>query len=78
VQRGQATVEYLGVVLLALVCACALVRFHTPVQRLAGDIARIVEHRGRTPAPPRRAHGAVARHARRPPDGACLCPFSAQ
>ena len=39
-QRGQATAEYLGLVLLLLVCACALVRFHTPVQSLAGELAR--------------------------------------
>src|SRR4029079_829642 len=34
-QRGQSTVEYLALVLLVLVAACALVRFHTPVEGMA-------------------------------------------
>ena len=76
-QRGQATAEYLGLVLLVLVCACALVQFHTPVRSLAGDLARIVEHRPARPSAPARRRLART-YPRKPPDRACLCPFAAQ
>jgi hypothetical protein len=78
-QRGQTTAEYLGLVLLILVCACALVRFHTPVRSLAGELARIVEHRPARPSSPaRRRRRHAHTHPHTPPDRACLCPFAAQ
>jgi hypothetical protein len=76
-QRGQATVEYAALVLLALVVACSLVRFHTPVQALAADLARAATahpRRHRVVKHPAGRHG--GRH--RAPDRRCLCPFEAQ
>jgi len=78
VERAQATAEYAALTLLALVCACAFVRFHTPVERLAADIAHMVEHRPppRRPTPPR--HHRHHAGPRRPPNRTCSCPFPAQ
>jgi len=75
-QRGQSTVEYLALVLLVLVAACALVRFHTPVEGMAVDLARAVSgqtrrhlvHHRRAPRP-HEGH-------RRPADRSCVCPLS--
>jgi len=76
-QRGQSTVEYLALVLLVLVTACALVRFHAPLEGMAVDLAQAVSGRGRHHlAHPRRA----PRHnqgPRRPADRSCVCPFEA-
>jgi hypothetical protein len=78
VERAQATAEYAALALLALICACVLVQFETPVKRLAIDIAHIVEHRS---APhrwnPDRRHAAM-HDPRRRLHHHCLCPFSAQ
>jgi hypothetical protein len=76
VQRGQSTVEYLALVLLVLVAACALVRFHTPVEGMAVDLAQAVSGHGRRHLvhqrrPPRHHEG----HGR-PADRSCVCPFS--
>src|SRR5207248_11363186 len=78
VERAQATAEYAALTLLGLLCACALVRFHTPAERLAADLAHLLEHRTihrvRT-APGHHGH----RSGRpRPPNRTCSCPFPAQ
>jgi len=77
-QRGQSTVEYLALVLLVLVAACALVRFHTPLEGMAVDLAEAVSGHGRRHlVHPRRAPRHHAGH-RRPADRSCVCPFEAQ
>ena len=77
-QRGQSTVEYLALVLLVLVAACALVRFHTPLEGMAVDLAQAVSGHGRRHLVHRRR--VPRRHVghRRPADRSCVCPFSAQ
>jgi hypothetical protein len=76
-QRGQSTVEYLALVLLVLVAACALVRFHTPVEGMAVDLAQAVSGRGRRHLVHQRRPPHHEGH-RRPADRRCTCPFSAQ
>jgi hypothetical protein len=77
-QRGQSTVEYLALVLLVLVAACALVRFHTPVEGMAIDLAQAVSGHGRRhPVHQRRAPRHHEGH-RRPADRRCVCPVSVQ
>ena len=73
-QRGQATIEYVGLVVLALIAACLLVRFATPAERIAVDIAHAVAARHRRPP--------VHHHVRRSPSHRprriihpCRCPF---
>jgi len=73
-QRGQSTVEYLALVLLVLVAACALVRFHTPLEGMGVDLAQAVSGHGRRhlvhpPRAPRHHEG-----HRRPADRSCVCP----
>jgi hypothetical protein len=76
-QRGQSTVEYCALVLLALVVACSLVRFHTPVESLAADVARAVTaHRRAHHVIRHPAHGRG--HRRRPADRRCFCPIGPQ
>lgn len=69
-ERGQATVEYSALTTLALVAACALVQFTTPVAGLASDLVHIlvprVDH-----AP--RHHTSQTSHRRRPRTHQCLC-----
>jgi hypothetical protein len=77
-QRGQSTVEYLALVLLVLVAACALVRFHTPVEGMAIDLAQAVSGHGRPHLVHRRRAPRHHEDHRRPDDRTCLCPFSAQ
>jgi hypothetical protein len=76
VQRAQATVEYVALVAVALIAACLLVRYATPAQRLARDIAHVVSGapRRRSPHITRRA----SRHPRHVVKKPCLCPFQAQ
>ena len=74
VERAQATVEYVALVSVALIAACLLVRFATPAERIARDLALAVlvrPHRAPVHAP-RRA-GIHPRHSVTHP---CLCPFA--
>jgi hypothetical protein len=75
-QRGQSTVEYLALVLLVLVTACALVRFHTPLEGMAVDLARAVSGRGRHHLVHQRRAPRHHEEHRRPADRSCVCPFS--
>jgi EAL domain-containing protein (putative c-di-GMP-specific phosphodiesterase class I) len=62
-QRGQSTVEYAALVLLALVVACSLVRFHTPVEAFATDLAHALTahpRRHRVVRHPAHARGRLA------------------
>jgi hypothetical protein len=61
VDQGQATVEYLGLVLVGLVVACLLVRAATPVEQLAMAMVHAIvpaRHRAHPAKPP-------VRHRRR-------------
>jgi len=75
-QRGQSTVEYLALVLLVLVAACALVRFHTPVEGMAIDLAQAVSGNGRRHLVHQRRAPRHHEGHRRPADRRCVCPFS--
>ena len=75
-QRGQSTVEYLALVLLVLVAACALVRFHTPLEGLAVDLAQAVSGRGHHHLVHQRRAPRHHEGPRRPADRSCVCPFS--
>jgi hypothetical protein len=76
VERAQSTVEYVALVAVALIAACLLVRYATPAQRLARDIAQAVG------GAPRRHVPHTTRHASRRPHHVvrkpCLCPFQPQ
>jgi len=69
--QGQATVEYLGLILAGLVVACLLVRAATPVEQLALAVVHSIvpaHHRAHPswhPAKHRRRH-----HSHKPP---CTC-----
>jgi len=73
VERAQATVEYAALVVVALIAACLLVRFATPAERIALDIAHAVTARPRpvrahpSRSPVTRTHGRVSHP--------CLCPL---
>jgi hypothetical protein len=77
-QRGQSTVEYLALVLLVLVAACALVRFHSPLEGIAVDLAEAVSGRGRRHLVQQRRAPRQHEGHRRPADRNCVCPFPAQ
>jgi hypothetical protein len=73
VERAQATVEYAALVVVALIAACLLVRFATPAERIALDIAHAVTARPRQS----RVHPfrSPARRTHRPASHPCLCPL---
>jgi hypothetical protein len=76
-QRGQAAIEYSALLMGALLVACALVQFATPVERLALDLAHALVAPHRHPAR-RPAAARTARRHPRPPVHRCLCPQAAQ
>ena len=72
-ERAQATVEYAALVVVALIAACLLVRFATPAERIALDIAHAVTAR---PRPVRTyTSRSPARHKQRRASHPCLCPL---
>ena len=76
-RRGQATIEYAALLAAVLIAGCLLVRFATPVERLALDLARAVLA---LPRPHRQAprHRRAPSHPAHHPRHPCQCPFSAQ
>jgi hypothetical protein len=76
-QRGQSTIEYAALLVVVLITACALVRFSTPVERLATDLVRAVVGHPQRAAPHHRVSPSASRH-RRPATHHCLCPLPAQ
>jgi hypothetical protein len=69
--QGQATVEYLGLVLAGLVVACLLVQAATPVEQLALAVVHTVvpaRHRVHPIAP--HPHHRGTHHRKKPP---CTC-----
>lgn len=75
-QRGQSAIEYTGLLVVVLITACALVRFSTPIERLATDLAHAVVARPHRPGHPRSGHAPTRHH--RPAVHRCLCPIPAQ
>ena len=76
-RRGQATIEYAALLAAVLIAGCLLVRFATPVEQLALDLARAVLALPRPhhqPPQHRRTPSHRVHHPRHP----CGCPFSAQ
>lgn len=75
-QRGQATVEYVALAFLILIGACILVTYHTPVAKLAKELAQALD--GRPPKPKvigrPHPHKGPSRTVERP----CLCPLDAR
>jgi ABC-type nickel/cobalt efflux system permease component RcnA len=69
--QGQATIEYLALVLVGLVAACLLVRTATPVEQLALAVVHaIVPVRHRAPPVSHKPKQHHARHATKRP---CSC-----
>jgi len=67
-------VEYVALISVALIAACLLVRFATPAERIARDIAHAVTARPRRPVTHLSRHSRHRTHrAGRAP---CLCPLS--
>jgi hypothetical protein len=72
-ERGQATIEYTGLAFLICVGACVLVAFHTPVMKLAREIADALD--GRPPKPKITGRPHPHRGPSRTIERPCLCPF---
>jgi hypothetical protein len=70
-QRGQSTVEYTALLVVVLITACALVRFSTPVQRLAIDVVHAIVARPHRQTPSHPGHAPPRHH--RPAVHRCLC-----
>jgi hypothetical protein len=73
-QRGQSTIEYAALLVVVLITACALVRFSTPVERLATDLVHVLVTRPHRNVPHHRVSPSRPGH-HRPATHRCLCPF---
>jgi hypothetical protein len=72
-QRGQATLEYAALAFLILIGACLLVTYHTPVSKLAKELAQALD--GRPPKPKVTGRPHPHRGPSRTVERPCLCPL---